>query len=1213
MTNADLKSFLQQRYSTANRQTLLDYLFGNSKDLFTQPRILAQDADTINLAQQIGSVKLADGRSLGLFDVSVTEAVQIARNRKGLRDLAAKYIDQNIIHGALVFVHGPNQIDYRLTFIARYSAFNLETLELERNETAPKRFSFVLGPNEPCTTAARRLMELVGKPVIDLKALTDTFAVEPLNREFFRQFKDVHFKKIWHYLAEHHWPDFLGDVPMPTGTAPADIKEKDRLAKPVRDFAKKMLGRIVFLHFLQKKGWMGCPLPSLYEGEGLGVRSSGWSGGNIRFVQTLFERFRQPDRFYSRCLTKLFFDTLNDPNRPGFRFEAAGIEPCRVPYLNGGLFDRDTRPDGQLLTEAIDLPADYFASLLQFFDQYNFTIDENSPGDYEVGIDPEMLGHIFENLLEENREKGAFYTPKEIVQYMCQESLIQHLAHRLTAELGEAMRPALLEALDTLIRQGSRGDEQNRHNLITIHAPRIEELLDDLKICDPAIGSGAFPVGMLGEIFAAKMTLDLTLNRAEVKKRIIRETIYGVDMEPGAVDIARLRFWLSLVVDEDEPQPLPNLDYKIMQGDSLLESFEGVIPLRVTAGETNHDPTRGVLRDGQLKLDGTLKDAQLGLGFAFAAPKASMTDGRKAKLRRLIQAYFKAGTKDEKQDLRNQINAEINKHIDECIQAEQAKWTDKKNEILGQLFMARQAQKNAKTPAKQREYEKAIARKETELERFQNLLTDEQAREARLARSKQNGEKGYFLWHLFFPEVFEKGGFDICIANPPYLQLSRIPTEAAQYGREGYSTFEKTGDIYGLFYEQGVRLLRPGGILTYITSNSWLQTQYGKPLRQLFVEQTDPLTLLNFADTRLFETAVVETNILITRRDKCTYQLQAATVGADFDKERDTLPAYIAQHAFRLTDLPAEGWSVGDEQANTLKKKIEGNGKKLGEWEVEINRGILTGYNQAFIIDGKTRKRLTEEDVNNHNVIKPSLRGRDLTRYFYNNSDSWMIVSHNGLREENLLRVDIPKDYPSLYSFFKSNEFQPAIQNRYDKGNHWTNLRNCAYLKDFDKPKIIWGELADKAKFTYDDAGTYFNDTIFMMIGDSLKYLLAVLNSKAAQWYFEQITTTSGMGTNRWKKYKIEQLPVPEPDAQTERQLEQLVDTVLALKKTQSMSADTLAYEAQIDALVFRAYGLTETEVLYVLDQFPTVGSREREQIRNNFRNLERGNFSLLV
>lgn len=229
-----------------------------------------------------------------------------------------------------------------------------------------------------------------------------------------------------------------------------------------------------------------------------------------------------------------------------------------MPYLNGGLFDKDNS-----FYNDIDFTADYFKNLLAFFEQYNFTIDENDPYDNEVGIDPEMLGHIFENLLEENKDKGAFYTPKEVVHYMCQESLIQYLRTHLP-ECTEDESPATI-ALQNFIRKGETGDRTDRKTFMVQQAKRIEKLLDSVKICDPAIGSGAFPMGMLQEIYKAKTNLDLTLDHTEVKKQIIQNCMYGVDIENGAVEIARLRFWLALVVDETTPHPLPNLDYKIMQ------------------------------------------------------------------------------------------------------------------------------------------------------------------------------------------------------------------------------------------------------------------------------------------------------------------------------------------------------------------------------------------------------------------------------------------------------------------------------------------------------------------------------------------------------------------------------------------------------------------------------------------------------------------------
>ncbi len=285
MTTDELKPHLQTPYSSADAKLLLDKLFGGKATYFTQPHILAENQENVRLAQQIGAVALADGRNLALFEVEVTDSIRIAQNRKGLRDAAAQFIDQNIIHGALVFFYNPHQADYRITFVARYATFNLETGELEKQETQPKRYSFLLGPNETASTAARQLLTLVEKRSVSLQDITEAFSVEKLNRDFFKQYK-AHYNKFWHYLAENHRSVFLGNAPVPDNQ-----KEKEKQEKPLRDFAQKLLGRIVFLHFLQKKGWMGCP-----------IDSSRWTGGDKQFMQTLFARFADPAHFYSAAV-----------------------------------------------------------------------------------------------------------------------------------------------------------------------------------------------------------------------------------------------------------------------------------------------------------------------------------------------------------------------------------------------------------------------------------------------------------------------------------------------------------------------------------------------------------------------------------------------------------------------------------------------------------------------------------------------------------------------------------------------------------------------------------------------------------------------------------------------------------------------------------------------------------------------------------------------
>jgi type I restriction-modification system DNA methylase subunit len=328
-------------------------------------------------------------------------------------------------------------------------------------------------------------------------------------------------------------------------------KIRDREEKPIRDYVKKLLGRIVFLHFLQKKGWLGVPA------------GKEWGEGDRNFMLNIFKNANenQKGNFLEEILEGLFAEAL-DRDRSAqddlYDTKVEGFHNCRIPYLNGGLFERDI-----LEKKSCHFPASFFDSLLTMLSQYNFTIDENDPNDAEVGVDPEMLGRIFENLLEDNKDKGAFYTPKEIVQYMCRESLISYLQTDQREEDKECIRLFVSTHDATLL-----GDLKEE----------IEQKLYNVKICDPAIGSGAFPMGLLRELFLCRSAIEPNImeNAANIKRHIIQNNIYGVDIERGAVDIARLRFWLSLIVDEKSPEALPNLDFKIMQGNSLLEQYKGV-------------------------------------------------------------------------------------------------------------------------------------------------------------------------------------------------------------------------------------------------------------------------------------------------------------------------------------------------------------------------------------------------------------------------------------------------------------------------------------------------------------------------------------------------------------------------------------------------------------------------------------------------------------
>lgn len=451
MNQTELKHILSTKFDFDVWKELLNTLFPKV-ELFNKE--VQVDASLIKEGGHVGNARLDDGHSLAIFKFEVADSVQIARNRRGLRDIAAKYVDKSLIHGALVFYYSLNQENYRLTYVAKQTVFD-ESGQPKNNETAPKRYTFILGPNETCTTAANRLFELAErirkKDSVYLADVTEAFSVERLNKEFFDGYKKQ-YKKFLATLA----PDRKQD----------------------RDYVKKLLGRIVFLHFLQKKGWMG-----------VSASNPGWEGGDRNYLANLVNRYNGNDRLLSDVLEPLFFNTLNEKRENDIADSILG-DNIKIPYLNGGLFEKDSidRLD-------IDFPYSYFKELMEFFSMYNFTIDENDPDDSEVGIDPEMLGHIFENLLEDNKDKGAFYTPKEIVQYMSKESVAQYLKSNTPDELHTA--------IDSLIKQ--RVVEpilQKKEN-----ARIVNNALTTVKVCDPAIGSGAFPMGVLNVLFDCRHLL----------------------------------------------------------------------------------------------------------------------------------------------------------------------------------------------------------------------------------------------------------------------------------------------------------------------------------------------------------------------------------------------------------------------------------------------------------------------------------------------------------------------------------------------------------------------------------------------------------------------------------------------------------------------------------------------------------------------------------
>ena len=1024
MNKIELRNKLSAKFDFQIWKEIFERIFSTSNVEYLSQEV-SIDAALIKNGGQVGTIRLDDGRSLAIFKFEVADNIVIARNRRGLRDIAAKYVDQSLIHGALVLYYSDNQTDYRLTFVAKQSTFD-ESGQLIKTETAPKRYTFLLGPNEPCTTAANRLYELLEckrkNGSIYLADVTEAFSVERLNKEFFDGYK----KQYFNFLAT------LSDT------------------KQNRDYVKKLLGRIVFLHFLQKKGWMGVP-----------ASHSDWSGGDKNYLAHLVDRHNRNDRLLSDVLEPLFFKTLNE-TRPGDLADSILGENIKIPYLNGGLFDKD---DNDKLD--IDFPYDYFKNLMDFFSQYNFTIDENDPDDSEVGIDPEMLGHIFENLLEDNKDKGAFYTPKEIVQYMSRESVIQYLkTHEPDARYADA--------IEHLIRNG----EVDKELQDKATAVQFTKWLSEVKVCDPAIGSGAFPMGVLNVLYHSRQLLygftkaNTAFSPAEVKREIIQNNIYGVDIEQGAVDIARLRFWLSLVVDEDRPQPLPNLDYKIMQGNSLLESFMGYDLSRLLP----------VNKDGKTSKRATqpasANDTQARL--VFGQEQDSITE-----IQRLMRLYYSPEKHEQKEQLKREIDTLVKEHIVIC---------------------------SGNTPA---------------------------VREA-VDRIADNN-KPFFLWHLYFADVFQKGGFDIIIANPPYG--AKLSSEEKVLYKKLYSDVHmRTPETYCYFISLACRLaISKNGIITYIVSNNLLYQNENTKTRELLTLHNRLSRAINLGDNT-FENADVPTCIFTAITDKNTND--------DYE---------IAYSDYRMSNVKNINWREKVENLNVkllrtvpslviglsnndirIMNAIKQNGVSIDSIAEEMASGISTGGDKIFKI---TQQQQIQYGIEN-DVLHKVLVGGDIDKYSINYNNDLLIYTTRSTNIDN---------YPHTKNYLR--QFADKLNSRSETKSGilpWFSLGRNRYEKLFTDSKIIMRQTSDSIRCVYDENGYFTLNSILVFKKNTqqfnYKYIAAVLNSKLTDYLYKNLTQEEGRTFAEVKPANVRKLYIPNATAQEQHLLSDLYDYMCFLK-----------------------------------------------------------------
>lgn len=932
------------------------------------------------------------------------------------------------------------------------------------------------------------------------------------------------------------------------------LPDEGQAAEPV---IIRLVTRLIFVWFMKEKGLVA---DDLFNEE------------TVKRVLVNYDP-QAGSSYYRAILQNLFFATLNtEIDERGFstrtkrshnvfqkyryRDEIADARRLMVlfektPFVNGGLFDCLDSVEGGTDRQRVDYFTDnlnqrkgfsvpnklFFGAhgLITLFDKFKFTVEENTPATQEVALDPELMGNVFENLLvtqipeigvNARNETGSFYTPRHVVDYMVEEALVSALASR-SVKCGED-RDWLEDRLHYLFDYQDAFNDANE--LFTEEEARdLVRAISQLKLIDPAVGSGAFPMGALHKLTLGLGRLDpsnelwkgvqqeiagrrsteaysVDDQRARDKRLVeisnvferykgdygrklflIQNNLFGVDIQPVACQISRLRFFITLAIEQERHDDaenhgfrvLPNLDTKFVAADSLLS----------INGRTHHLVTsraREILAD----IEGDQ------------------------------ERYFHASSRQAKSNIRETI-------------------TKNRTELANELESAG--------------FDSVAAVRVASLDSFNPESVADWFDPRWMFGSEQN--------------------FDIVVGNPPYVQLQRNNGELARrYKEADFQTFDRTGDIYQLFVERSIGLLDTAGVVALIVSNSWTRTLYGSKTRE-FLRRALPNVTLIEAGSNVFPTSKVDSCILIGSRSGTP-----KSIGWDSSREQALQLPPDESSKSELVARPGLGWFIASSGEGDLLDQILGAGEILVNWDVTIRRGVITGAKDLFIIGPETRETLIGQDPKSKEIISPVIDGHDIERYAYHWSNRYLIGTHNGYG--NVERVDM-SEYPAIKAYLDPHI--KRLECRQDRGNTPYHLRGCAFYGEFSSPKIMWARRAERAKMAYVEDEMYCESTSYFMAGDPdlLKYLLAVLNSKVVSWFVNKTGVTTNYGVISWDAETVTKIPIPKATTQTMQALGGLSDLMTANTST-SAEAHSAETDREIDALVYDLYGLTASQVKVV-------------------------------
>ena len=1101
------KEIIESRYNREAWQGLLHDIFHNNIKFWSNPIPIQVSSRLAKTALRLGNITLSDGENIAVYEVELNDKVDISRNKRGIRDmLTSDWRGMGYI-GAFVFSYRKNESSLRFSYVSETWDFDKDG-NYKKRSTDTMRYTYLLGEGRGCRTAVDRFTALKeSKQTLD--DITAAFSVETLTKLFYKDLFDWY---LWAISPE-------GNISFPNNTVIEDDDREDLEKKIIR-----MITRIIFVWFIKQKDLV----PSrLFD---------------KNFIDTILKDFDSQSatsgNYYNAILQNLFFATLNravkDENgeKRGFA-ERVGLTDIKtlyrydelftiskdeiislfseVPFLNGGLFEcldktktldgvnkayyydgfsrnASKFSDGRYRYRAVVPNILFFEpekGLFSILNRYNFTIEENTPEEQQVALDPELLGKVFENLLgaynPETKEtarnqSGSFYTPREIVGYMVDESLI--------AYLGDTPFHRSLFAHD-FKHEPERVSEYNE----------IARKLKSVKVIDPACGSGAFPMGMLNRMIDILQRIEPDENTYAQKLTIIENCLYGSDIQSIAVQITKLRFFISLICDceKDPSKPnfgiptLPNLETKFVAANSLIEKK---------------------------------KNEQSNL---FEDPLIQTTKDELIKIR---HEHFLAKSASAKQRLREQ---------DQSLRQKLASLLAENNDF---------APEDAKQLASWNPYD-------------------------------QNTVSKFFDPEWMFG--LSDSPFDIVIGNPPYIQLQNNGGELARlYADCGYETYARTGDIYCLFYERGWQLLKDGGHLCYITSNKWMRAGYGEKTRDFLSHNTDPQLLIDFAGVKIFESATVDTNILLFSKSKNRYKTICAVTNKQNKESVKNLSVFVRQEGMVCDFASSDPWVILTPIEQSIKRKIEAVGTPLKDWDIQIYRGVLTGCNEAFIISTEKRDEILancqsdDERKRTEELIRPILRGRDIKRYSYDWAELWLIATFPS-RHYDIEQYPAVKEY--LLSFGMERLEQTGktyvingetVKARKKTNNKWFETQDSiSYWDLFFKPKICWKAVGKKLAFALVRSGTFLTAPASFISAECYnEIILSFLCSNVGTYFIYKNSDTTGAGDIMLNIQSLIKFPIP-----------------------QNIVLPSCLNDDIINDFVYSSYGLSKEEITYIESQ----------------------------